>query len=155
MTTLAQPTFTTAQQLNEQAAAAGFKIGDYVHHPHRDYRASMPIESFDVQDGVLVAVLMCKCVRAPLSECRLSTGHQRRADFGEGYEFFTSAALLAEVQRQAQVTPTEHGIDYTGAWVKGFGTEQPELWLTAQPHPSAPETVFSLYSNAPWPTDPA
>jgi hypothetical protein len=139
------------QQLIDQAAAAGFKIGDYAHSYKRDHRAAWALESFSMSDGVLVGVLMTGCMRAPLSELRLSTGHKRGAEFKEGYDFLTDPALIADVLRKAQAADFHQVAAYTGAWVKGYGTEQMEVWYSQELVPTDPTAVFCRLTNAPWP----
>lgn len=147
-------TYYTDPQLLDIAAAKGFKVDEYAHSYQRDHRAAMVIESFEVREGVLGAMLMFHCCFVPLTDLRVSTGHKRGPQFGEGFELVTNATQLAEVLHQAQVEEFHLKAGYTGAWVKAVGTEQAELWLTCEPQPSDPATVFCLYSNAPWPTDP-
>jgi hypothetical protein len=141
------------QQVIEQAAAAGFKIGDYAHHPRRDHRAAMVIENFELHDGVLMGVLMFRCVITPLTSLRLSTGHKRPAEFAPAYEFVAAGPQLATVLREAEAADFHLTGAYTGAMVRGAGSGSPEVWLTSEPEPTAPSTVFCLLSNAPWQHD--
>jgi hypothetical protein len=143
--------YPTEQQLIDQAAASGFQIGDYAHHYRRDHRAAMNIENFEMRSGVLGAMLMFQCCFVPLTDLRLSTGHKRPAEFAPGYEFVAGGVQLATVLREAEAAAFHLEHAYTGAWVRGAGSGSPEVWLTSDPEPTAPSTVFCLLSNAPWP----
>jgi hypothetical protein len=141
--------YPTDQEIIAQAAAAGFAVGDYVHHHSRDHRAAGPIKSFSMCDGTLTVSWMDGAARCALSEVRLSQGHRRRAQFGEGYEFFTSPALIAQALHQVGHGEPGPGAPYRGVWVLGFGTDQAEVWATAQPRPSDAETAFMRLDPGP------
>jgi len=140
--------YITQAEIDARAAAAGFTIGEYVHHFTRSYRAAGRIKAFWLIDGELIVSWMDGAASCRLSEVRLSTGHQRRAQFGPSYDFFTSPALIAEALRQAQVGE-DLIFNYTGAWVKGYGTERPEVWTTSQSDPRHDYTAFMRVSDAP------
>lgn len=143
--------YLTDQELTDQAATHGFKIGDYAHHPRRDHRAAMIIEGFEQRNGELMGVLMFRSVITPITSLRLSTGHKRPAEFAPAYEFIAAGPQLATVLREAEAAAFHLAAAYTGAMVRGAGSGTPEVWLTSEPEPTAPSTVFCLLSNAPWP----
>ncbi|TVT36801.1 hypothetical protein FNT36_25140 [Hymenobacter setariae] len=132
--------YLTPQQLAANAAEQGFRVGAYVHMSTRTAATAAPIREFSGLNGQVQAVWMGGACRNLLGELRLSSQHRLLYQFPAGYEFFTSAQLVAEASRQAGSGAATDG--YTAAWVQGYGSANTDTWVTADPCPQGPSAVF-------------
>nr|GEX01772.1 hypothetical protein [Tanacetum cinerariifolium] len=130
----------TVQDLAARAAAAGFRVGAYVHMSTRTAATAAPIREFANLNGQVQAVWMGGACRNLLGELRLSSQHRLPYQFPAGYELFLSPHLIAEASRQAGSSAATE--EYTAARVKDFGSAAPDTWVTTDPNPQSECAVF-------------
>lgn len=63
--------------------------------------------------------------------------------------FFLSPQLVAEANRQAGSGAATEG--FTAAWVRGYGSDATDTWVTTDPHPQGAGAVFVSLREQPAP----